>query len=230
MPIKFPDVSEASPEGLLAIGGNLSADSLLCAYQQGVFPWPISKNSPLTWFAPDPRGIIYVKNFHIPKSFKKFIKQNNYKIRLNHNFESVIDHCAKTIRKHEVGTWITKDIKSAYQELFEQGFAYSIEVYAKEEIVGGLYGVCINGSVSGESMFHLRPNTSKLCLYILICLLHKNQIAYLDTQMVTPIIASFGGEEIPRADFMKLLKQQLNQKVSRDEIFNLAWLEPNLLF
>ena len=220
MAIVFPPIESASPEGLLAIGGNLDTETLLTAYQQGIFPWPISPSSPLTWFTPDPRGIIFTKDFHIPKSFNKFLNKCPFSVTFNKQFSEVINQCAKATRKHEVGTWITKEIEEGYCKFFDAGYAYSVEVLEDNKLVGGLYGVCIGGYLTGESMFHTKTNASKLALYSLIQKLEQNSIDWLDTQMVTPVIESLGGKNIPREEFLKVLNFAVAKKISREDIFN----------
>ncbi len=219
MAIVFPPVDSASPEGLLAIGGNLEPLTLINAYKQGVFPWPISENSPLTWFCPDPRGILYTDKFSVNKSMRKFIKSTDLEIRYNTEFESVIRNCQNVPRQHEEGTWITDDIIAAYTNLFDLEKAYCVSVYQKNKLVGGLYGVCINGYLSGESMFYKRDNASKLALCGLINALRNADIPWLDTQMVTPVISSMGGELISRDQFLQQLPKQINLDKTRDDIF-----------
>ena len=230
MPVRFPPVHEASPEGLLAIGGDLSLETLSQAYASGIFPWPISKDSPLTWFSPDPRGILEIRNFTLSRSFRRFLKNHPFQIKYNHDFPSVIEQCALTSRKHESGTWITQEIVEGYTNLFHQGHAYCVGVYDKEELIGGLYGVCFGGIISGESMFHHRDNTSKLCLYAIISILHQNNIPFLDTQMVTGIVERFGGSEVPREEFLSQLQKLKNINLSRDQLFSSPPSVPNQLF
>lgn len=219
MPIKFPPLHTASPEGLLAIGGILNTQTLLSAYKQGIFPWPISSDSPLTWFSPDPRGIIRIQNFHISKSFSKFIKKANLVVRFNTDFKEVLRRCSQAPRQNETGTWITEEIITGYENLFHAGYSYCVSVYKDEKLIGGLYGVTIGRYISGESMFFSEPNASKLALYKLIQQLKKSNITWLDTQMVTPIIESFGGENIKRDSFIKMLNKEIHIKLTRDEIF-----------
>lgn len=205
----FPPVHEADEHGLLALGGDLEVDSLLLAYTQGIFPWPISKEYPLAWFSPDPRGILAFKNLHLSKSFRKFLKKNPFEIRFNTNFEAVIMNCAKVKRSDDQGTWITEDIINAYIELHKEGYAYSCEVYEDDVLVGGVYGVCINRFYSGESMFHLKDNASKVALVSLLYKLEQQDIHWIDTQMVTPVVESLGGVAVPRDKYLKMLEFSL---------------------
>lgn len=206
---EFPPIDSADEQGLLALGGDLEVDSLLLAYSCGIFPWPISKEYPLAWFSPDPRGILAFDNLHLGKSFRKFLKKNPYEIKFNTNFEAVIMNCAQVKRHDQASTWISQQIIDAYINLHQQGYAYSIETYLEERLVGGVYGVCINRFYSGESMFHLEENASKVALVSLLYLLKQRDIGWLDTQMVTPVVESLGGVEIPRDTFLKMLDLSL---------------------
>ena len=206
---EFPPIENADEHGLLAIGGDLEVDSLLLAYSQGIFPWPISKQYPLAWFSPDPRGILIFEKLHLSKSFRKFLKKNPYEIKFNSNFEAVIMNCARVKRNDQSSTWITPEIINAYIELHKLGFAYSIETYLDDRLVGGVYGVCINRFYSGESMFHLEDNASKVALVSLMYMLKQRDIGWLDTQMVTSVVESLGGVEIPRETYIKMLLNSL---------------------
>ncbi len=209
----FPPVESADEHGLLALGGDLEVESLLLAYSQGIFPWPISKEYPLAWFSPDPRGILAFEKLHLSKSLKKFLKNNPYEVRFNTNFEAVIMNCALVKRSDNQGTWITDEIINGYIELYKRGFAYSVETYEDDHLVGGVYGVCINRFYSGESMFHKADNASKVALISLLYQLHQKGIGWMDTQMVTPVVESLGGVEIPRETYLKMLKIALGQAV-----------------
>lgn len=207
--IEFPPIDSADEHGLLALGGDLEIDSILLAYSQGIFPWPISDEYPLAWFSPDPRGILAFDKLHLSKSFKKFLKKNPYEVRFNTSFEAVIRSCAKSPRSDNAGTWITDDIIKAYIELHKEGYAYSVETYLDDVLVGGVYGVCINRFYSGESMFHTKDNASKVALVSLLYKLKQQDIGWLDTQMVTPVVESLGGLSIPRETYLKMLENSL---------------------
>lgn len=208
--INFPPVENADETGLLAFGGALDTDILTTAYSQGIFPWPLGAEYPMAWFSPNPRGVLFAKNLHLSSSFKKWLKKTSFTVFFNRDFEKIILSCAKSInRKEGSETWISDEIISAYSDLFKQDKAYCIGVYDNGELVGGLYGVNINNYYSGESMFYLKPNASKLALYHLVLHLNKNGIPWVDTQMVTPILKSFGAIEIPRSHFIYILKQQI---------------------
>ncbi|MEX1100160.1 MAG: leucyl/phenylalanyl-tRNA--protein transferase [Bacteriovoracaceae bacterium] len=205
MPVEFPPIESANSDGLLAVGGNLDPETLTQAYKQGIFPWPVSEEFPLTWFAPDPRGALDLKDFHIPRSLEKFLKKGLNEIKFNQDFEKIINLCANKKRKHEEGTWINQDIINGYVDMFYQGKAYCVGAYEDNELAGGLYGVCLGEIFSGESMFYNKKNASKTALVELCLLLKKKGIPFLDTQMVTPVIASMGGKEVPRVKFMQML-------------------------
>lgn len=207
--LEFPPVESSDEHGLLAIGGDLDIDSLLLAYSQGIFPWPISDEYPLAWFSPDPRGILAFDKLHLSKSFRKFLKKNPYDIKFNTNFEAVIKNCAIAKRADQPGTWINDQIIDAYINLHQQGYAYSIESYLDDRLVGGVYGVCINRFYSGESMFHTEDNAGKVALVSLMYMLNQRNIGWLDTQMVTPVVESLGGIEIPRDTFLAMLEFSL---------------------
>lgn len=208
---RFPAVETADEHGLLALGGDLELESLLLAYSQGIFPWPISKEYPLAWFSPDPRGILAFEKLHLSKSLRKFLKKNPYEIKFNTNFEAVIMNCSLVKRSDNQGTWITQDIIDSYINLYKQGFAYSVETYLDDNLVGGIYGVCINRFYSGESMFHTADNASKVALVTLLYQLHQQGIGWIDTQMVTPVVEALGGVAIPRETYLKMLKNSLGR-------------------
>lgn len=207
--VQFPPIESADEHGLVAIGGDLEIDSLLLAYSQGIFPWPISEEYPLAWFSPDPRGILAFDKLHLSKSLRKFLKKNPYEVRFNTNFEAVIMNCARVKRNDQSSTWITQEIINSYIELHRQGYAYSIETYREDILVGGVYGVCINRFYSGESMFHTEDNASKVALVSLLYLLKQRDIGWIDTQMVTPVVETLGGLEIPRETFLQMLNVSL---------------------
>ena len=209
--IMFPPIETANEDGLVAVGGDLNLDTLLEAYQNGIFPWPLSTyplnaNLPNTWFSPDPRGILDFTQLHVSRSFLKFLKKTPYSVTFNRAFPEIIEHCAKIIRKGQPGTWITPGIIDAYINLFHHGFAYSVEVWENDEIMAGMYGVIIGTFISGESMFTYRDNASKQGLYTLVHHLGEKGISWLDTQMVTEVVRQFGGSYIPRTNFIQRLE------------------------
>jgi leucyl/phenylalanyl-tRNA---protein transferase len=201
--IVFPSVDSATEDGLVAIGGDLAEDTLETAYRQGIFPWPVSVELPLAWFSPDPRGVLDFSELHVAKSFEKFIKKNQYRVSFNQAFRQVIFECARMPRKNQPETWITPAIIEGYCKFHDKGRAYSVEVWnTADELVAGMYGVVLGNFVSGESMFMKEDNTSKLALISLIMYLKDKGITWLDTQMVTPVVAQFGGKYVPRTEFL----------------------------
>lgn len=221
--ILFPPVETASEDGLVAVGGDLETDTLVEAYQRGIFPWPISTyplnvDMPHTWFSPDPRGILDFKNIHVSKSFIKFLKKTPFTVTFNKAFSEVMHQCAKTPRKNQPGTWITPDIIAAYENLFAEGLAYSVEVWREDELVAGLYGVVMGTFLSGESMFTHEDNASKQGFYTLLMHLQDKGIEWLDTQMVTEVVKQFGGRYIPRPVFLNRLKK-VDWTKKRSDIF-----------
>ena len=208
--INFPSIDNATEEGLVALGGDLEVESILLAYSLGIFPWPISKEFPLAWFSPDPRGILQYNNLHISKSLKKFIKKNVYRTTFNQAFDEIINTCAKIKRSKQDETWITEELIDSYKKLFIKGYAYSVETWCDNELVGGMYGFCMKRLITGESMFYKKDNASKIALISLLNHLHLKEIDWIDTQMLTPVIKSLGGEEISRNTFLKKIKIEQN--------------------
>ena len=216
--IVFPSVESADEDGLLAIGGDLEIDTLITAYQNGIFPWPVSLDLPLAWFSPNPRGILFAEKIHVSKSFSKFLKKNTFKVTFNQAFSEVIKLCAISSRKNQSSTWITSDIISGYEKLFKAEVAYSVEVWNEDNLIAGLYGVCMGNFVSGESMFTKEDNASKLALYSLMVRLKEKKVTWLDTQMVTSVVEGFGGMYISRPEFLQMIsKKDWTRK--RSEIF-----------
>ena len=219
--LSFPPIDTADEDGLLAIGGDLEVSSLLLAYGQGVFPWPLGPEYPLAWFSPDPRGILRYEDLIISKSLKKTLRQEKFEVRFNTDFPSVILGCAKSAnRKGQEGTWITEEIILSYLNLHFAGHAYSVETYFENKLVGGMYGVHLGGFVSGESMFYTKSNASKVALVSLMEYLHDHNINWLDTQLVNPFLEKMGTTEIPRSVYAQMLNAQLERKVSRDLFYS----------
>ncbi|MCV6605076.1 MAG: leucyl/phenylalanyl-tRNA--protein transferase [Porticoccaceae bacterium] len=203
---EFPDPEDAliQPNGLLAVGGNLQANTLLSAYRQGIFPW-YSEGEPLLWWSPAPRTVIYPGELHASKSLAKLYRQKRYRITFNKDFAGVIENCQHIPRSDGGGTWITDDMLQAYCQLHRSGNAHSVEVWSGERLVGGLYGVTVGAVFCGESMFSEVSNGSKLAL-VALC----NDVAGLkliDCQLPNPHLASLGAVEIPRQEFLAQLQQ-----------------------
>ncbi len=207
----FPPINEAlnEPNGLIAIGGDLSAARILSAYKQGIFPW-FNVGEPVMWWSPDPRMVLYPDELKISKSLAKTLKTSSYETRINTAFQAVITACSNTPRNDQPGTWITDEMNHAYCDLHAQGFAVCAETWLNGELVGGCYGVKIGRMFYGESMFHTQPNASKIAFVYLVEWLKEQQVGMIDCQMKTPLLSSFGGREINRDDFIQTLTKLVN--------------------
>ena len=206
--ILFPYVQHAEPEGLLAIGGDLSPERLLAAYSLGIFPW-YSDGDPIMWWSPDPRLVLFPDRFKVSHSLRQKINRNVFEVRFDTAFYEIVDQCSKAFRPDQEGTWITREMKDAYQKLHELGYAHSVEVYYQGELAGGLYGVSLGKAFFGESMFHLFTDASKVALYHLVAKVKSFGFLMIDSQVETEHLISLGGELIPRARYMELLNHAL---------------------
>jgi leucyl/phenylalanyl-tRNA---protein transferase len=209
MPIpEFPPVEYADEHGLLAVGGDLSVESLALAYRSGVFPWP-HEGYPLMWFAPPERAILDFEDFKTPKRVRRYLKKTTFTFHVNRDFASVIDGCATSPnRKGQKGTWITREMKRAYLAFHRAGYAHCFEARNEaDELVGGLYGVLIGRAFAGESMFYRESNASKFVIISLVELLRARGVAWMDIQMLTPLMAMFGAKCISREDYMERLSK-----------------------
>lgn len=204
----FPPIGNAlaEPNGLLAIGGDLSSERLLTAYRSGVFPW-FSQGEPVLWWTPNPRMVLFTKDFKVSKSLAKRLKKNDYEVKFNTQFRQVMEACAETNRPDQDGTWITPDIIDAYCELHQLGYAHSAETWIDNTLVGGLYGVLINKMFYGESMFHHVTDASKIAFAHMVDYLKSKGIGMIDCQMNTKHLASLGAKEIHRTEFMTKLNE-----------------------
>lgn len=212
MPItRFPDPRKALAEGLLALGGDLHPESLLLAYRQGIFPWPVNAEVPLAWFCPEERAILEFSEIHVPRSLEKVRRKTPYRLTTNQDFRGVIEACAKVPRPGQPGTWITREMIEAYCEFHRLGYARSAEAWTDgpsgPELVGGLYGVELEGTFAGESMFHFKPNASKLALLHLVDLLKERGILWMDIQMMTPHMEALGARVLSRNAFLRKLSE-----------------------
>lgn len=206
----FPDPSYAEPEGILAVGGDLSVDRLILAYANGIFPWP-RKNAPLLWWSPDPRMVIYPKDMKVSHSLQQLIRSKKYTFTYDKDFASVIKQCAMIPRHGQDGTWITKDMLKAYLKLHREGYAHSVETWNEGKLVGGLYGISLGKVFFGESMFYNMRDASKFAFYHLVELLKSWNFELIDAQQETGHMKSLGAISIPREEFML----QLESAVSR---------------
>lgn len=197
----FPDTALAEPDGLLAIGGDLSVERLLLAYQSGIFPW-FSEGDPILWYAPHERCVIFPDRINISKSMRKIVQSGVFQVTENTSFAAVIRNCAQTPRLGQDGTWITDDMQKAYIKLHEKGIAHSIEVWRDQVLVGGLYGIKIGNVFCGESMFSLVSNASKVAL---IHLAKNMGFELIDCQLPNDHLMSMGAEMISREDYLDIL-------------------------
>jgi leucyl/phenylalanyl-tRNA--protein transferase len=207
---RFPDPAKSS-EDIIAVGGNLSPGMLLSAYEQGIFPWYNPKD-PILWQSPDPRFVIFPGELHVSKSMRKILKSNEYEVSLGKNFEGVIRGCSEIDRPGQGGTWISEDIISAYCELQRLGYAVSAESWKDGELAGGCYGVLLGKVFCGESMFAKQPNASKAAFITLAETLFDAGLDFIDCQVPTRHLASLGGQELPREDFLCLLAEALGTR------------------
>ena len=198
----FPMPSLSEPDGLLAIGGDLSRDRLILAYENGIFPW-FSEGDPICWFAPHERCVIFPERVKISKSMRKVISDGTFTITRDGAFEQVIYHCAETPRKDQDGTWITTDMQNAYIDLHKSGWAHSVEVWYGDQLAGGLYGMEVNGVFCGESMFSLMSNASKTAL---IWLCRNPAYRLIDCQVPNDHLMSLGAEMIPAETYLSILQ------------------------
>jgi leucyl/phenylalanyl-tRNA--protein transferase len=209
--LDFPPLEKAlrEPDGLLAAGGDLSPERLVCAYRHGCFPW-FSEGQPILWWSPDPRTVIIPHELHVSRSLAKLLRQGRYRVTFDQDFEGVIRGCAEP-RAYADGTWITGSIQAAYVELHRRGHAHSVEVWQDEVLVGGLYGLAMGQLFFGESMFSHADNASKVGFATLVEHLKAWGFVLIDCQMHTQHLQSFGARPISRKDFATYLERHLDQ-------------------
>lgn len=201
----FPSAELAEPDGLLAIGGDLSPLRLLMAYANGIFPW-YNEGEPILWWSLDPRLVIRPGEMKVSKSLRHTLRSGRFEVRIDTAFRSVMEHCAATPREGQDGTWITDDILETYCRLHDMGFAHSFETWQQDELVGGLYGVAIGKAFFGESMFHTVSDASKVAFWHLHQFLLSHDFKLIDCQQETGHLKSLGAYAIPRHDFLKELE------------------------
>ncbi|HQO77005.1 MAG TPA: leucyl/phenylalanyl-tRNA--protein transferase [Thermodesulfobacteriota bacterium] len=205
----FPPPEAAEPDGLLAIGGDLSIERVLLAYQCGIFPW-YTEDSPILWWSPDPRLVLYPEDLVISRSLLKAIKKGTFTVTLDTAFEDVIRGCAEQKRRGQQGTWIVEDMITAYCRLHEQGFAHSVESWYQGALAGGLYGVALGRIFFGESMFYRVKNASKVAFVHLVQLLRAWEFDLIDCQVYTSHLHHFGALEISRNEYLDRLRNSLS--------------------
>jgi leucyl/phenylalanyl-tRNA---protein transferase len=196
--LRFPAVEHATPEGLLAIGGDLSTERLLEAYRHGIFPW-YSEGQPILWWSPDPRTVLFPQRLHVSRSLKRSLRPGRFTVTFDQCFETVVQHCAGPRTQYpEGGTWITPAMLEAYAALHQKDHAHSVETWQGDQLVGGLYGVAIGGAFFAESMFTKVDDASKVALVCLVRQLHAWGFRIIDCQQSSPHVLRLGAEEIPR--------------------------------
>lgn len=205
----FPPVDQATREGIVAIGGDLSVDRLLLAYRSGIFPW-FNADEPPIWWCPDPRMILLPEALNVSHSMRGLLRRGAFDFSMDTDFTGVIDGCRSVPRPGQDGTWITDDIVHAYTELFHLGYAHSGEAWLNGSLVGGLYGIRLGKAFFGESMFSRVSNASKFAFIRMVQQLAAIGVTLIDCQIFTPHLASLGATLIPRAQFMSLLSQTIN--------------------
>lgn len=206
--LAFPDPREADPDGLIAIGGDLSPERLILAYSNGIFPW-YEANSPILWWSPDPRMVLIPEEIRISHSMKQRIRKSDFEIRIDTAFEAVIQNCAMINGRDDDGTWITNDMIEAYCKLHELGLAHSVETWKSGQLAGGLYGVSLGLAFFGESMFYRETDASKVALVYLARMLAQMGFKMIDVQQETEHLKSMGARSVPRNEFLDLLKEAM---------------------
>jgi leucyl/phenylalanyl-tRNA--protein transferase len=211
-PDSFPDPEEARatlgyPDGLIAIGGDLSSARLLHAYRNGIFPW-YNDDQPIMWWSPDPRAILLPDNFHMSRSLARRLRRESWAFSVNRCFSDVIRHCASDRGEH--GTWITQDMIRAYENLHRLGFAHSVEAWRNNELAGGVYGVRLGGVFFGESMFSRSTDGSKVALSALLQIARSEGISLIDCQLESHHLRTLGMREVDRAEFLHYLAAATN--------------------
>lgn len=208
----FPPVHMASREGIVAVGGDLSPERLLNAYARGIFPW-YSEGEPILWWSPSPRMVLFPGEVHVSRSMKRLLKKNPppFDVTYDRDFRGVIENC-RAPRLKEKRTWITEEIRDAYVELHELGYAHSIELWREDRLVGGLYGISLGRCFFGESMFSRETNASKYAFITLARRLEKMKFLVLDCQVPSKHLETLGARPIPRGEYLALLKKGLKYK------------------
>lgn len=204
----FPDPEEADPDGLLAVGGDLSPTRLLTAYSNGIFPW-YSDDSPILWWSTNPRLILLPEDFHMPRSLRRVLNKGAFSFTLDTDFEGVISGCAGSERPDQEGTWIVPEMVEAYCLLHELGYAHSVEAWQGDTLVGGLYGISLGSAFFGESMFYTVPDASKAAFATLVLQLKAWGFTLIDCQQTTKHLLRFGAQEVQRFRYMDRLRQAM---------------------
>ncbi len=209
--LTFPNPALANEDGILAIGGDLSVERLLMAYNNGLFPW-FNPGDPILWWSPDPRFVLFPDDLKVAKSMRSYFNQRKYEVSFDKAFREVITNCKNQSRKGQSGgTWISQDMIEAYCALHDKGYAHSVEVWDGEELVGGLYGIALGKLFFGESMFSKKSNASKLGFITLVKYLASKGYELIDCQQETQHLKSLGGKNIMREDFLNIVRSNQQQ-------------------
>jgi len=206
----FPNPRHAADEGLLAFGGDLSPNRLLSAYRKGIFPW-YSEGDPILWWSPDPRLLLYPGRFKTSKSFARVLRNGGFRVSFDRAFSEVIGYCGSVPREGQHGSWLLPEMQEAYIRLHQMGFAHSVEVYHKDQLAGGLYGIAMGGAFFGESMFSLVSNASKVAFRALSDVLAARGYDFIDCQMKTEHLVRMGAVEVDRDCYLDQLEQALTK-------------------
>lgn len=202
----FPDPEDADPDGLLAVGGDLSPQRLLTAYSNGIFPW-YAEDSPILWWSTNPRLVIVPDEFHVPRSLRRTLNKGAFSFTMDTQFEAVIRACACCPRPEQDGTWIVDEMVDAYIALHEVGYAHSVETWQDGELVGGLYGVSLGSVFFGESMFYRVPDASKAAFVVFVEQVKQWGFSLIDCQQTTDHLLRFGARELQRFRFLAMLRE-----------------------
>jgi len=206
----FPDPEMSEPDGLLAVGGDLSVERLVAAYAAGIFPW-YSEDMPILWWSPDPRLVLFPEEIHLSRRLRRTMRSGRYAVRADTAFEHVIRRCSAKPRPGQDGTWITPDMIEAYVRLHRRGLAHSIEAWEGNELAGGLYGVSLGAAFFGESMYTDRPDASKVAFATLVEWLALRRFDLVDCQVATAYLQGFGARDVPRREFLGRLARALER-------------------
>ncbi|BDQ36009.1 leucyl/phenylalanyl-tRNA--protein transferase [Pseudodesulfovibrio nedwellii] len=206
----FPDPEEADPDGLLAVGGDLSPQRLLTAYANGIFPW-YGDDSPILWWSTNPRLVVFPEEFHMPRSLHRVLNKGTFTFTMDTRFSSVIRQCACSPRPEQDGSWIVDDMIEAYIQLHELGYAHSVEAWQGDDLVGGLYGVSLGSVFYGESMFYHVSDASKAAFAVLVEQLRKWNFSLIDCQQTTHHLLRFGARELQRYQFLQMIREGMER-------------------
>lgn len=220
----FPPPHLADSDGLLAAGGDLSPERLLCAYANGIFPW-YADGAPILWWSPDPRMVLFPDEFHLSRRLGRRLKADVFKVDVDTAFRQVVEGCRTARGPHRDGTWITPEMLDAYTRLHEIGYAHSFESWREGKLAGGLYGVSLGGCFFGESMFSAEPDASKVALCALVDCARSMNLVFIDCQVANDHLRRLGAREIPRARFLKLLGKAIERPTREGSWKDLALQE-----